>query len=279
MLTSLKQRASNIFQDNMSLIIFFIVFILGLIFLIFVIVLPSNEPKCSEEKPIKEEFTAVKDFKIYNYLKRPISLDILEGNSAGEIVSQTPVMSIHKIDTQKSGGMSQTDVIKYLKPGNMLKFWVWTTPKDKIHYTDYIIDTYSNERIKALHVGMITTRFLGSTDTFRLTVTNANAGQGQPWLKIHNLTYLPLNLNHHIAIEPHQVNRYQGYLHMGVPLGTYLKDDQSLYPDYQYLKPYSDIFYGVVSDIQQPLDGCWQLEYSDRCDFGQSLWPLEDGVY
>lgn len=274
----LISRTKNMYMEHSSLITFFIILMIVVILIIIVITIPSKEPRCVDDQqkhPIREKYTNTTDFKIYNYLNKSISIDLHDStlNKTYTIMAE--------IKPRSTGGFVQAAVIRFLRPGNMLKFYIFNPGKmeEKIHYADYVIDTEKDERIKALHVGMVTARFLGSTDTFREVVTNANAGQGQPWLKIHNLTNIPLKLNQHIAVEPHQVNRYQGYLHMGVPLGTYFKDDQGLYPDYQYLKPNSDLFYGVTSDLQQSLDGCWQLEFSDRCDYGQTLFPMQEGIY
>lgn len=216
-------------------------------------------------------------FKIYNYLPtHNVKIDIADPKGL-------PKEIISKIEPMGMGSLSPKDVITYLKPGNTLKFYIYkpNDHKNMYHYSDYVIDTSEDERIKALHIGMITTRFLGSTDVLRQSSVQGNAVGGEPWVIIHNLTYIPLsfNVDPAISVKPHDVYRYQGYMHMGVPLGTILKDNTGIYPPFEYLQPHTDIFYGVISDIQQSLEGCWQLEYTDNCSYGQTMWPFQDGVY
>jgi hypothetical protein len=124
---------------------------------------------------------------------------------------------------------------------------------------------------------MITTRFIGTTDILRFSSTAGNAINGPAYLLIHNLTDLPLRLNDDIVVAPHDTFRYLGYRHAGVTLGTIFKDQDRIYPDYQLLEPYSDLYYGVNSDIRQPLNGSFQLEFNDNNDSDQTLWPMQMG--
>lgn len=226
-----------------------------------------------------ERFTQPSEFRVFNYFpKHAISLDVVVAQ--GEDRYSDPIDLIDHVPPKKAGSLTRSQVVQYLAPGNVLRFHI-IDPKTKIkkHFTDYMVDTDSRERVKNLHVGMITTRFIGgSMDSLNLTTTHANAGGGNAWLMVHNPTYLPLRLNDDIEVAPHSTFRYLGYLHQGVTLGTYLKDRDNMYPDFQYLRPHNSIYYGVVSDIRQPLYGCWQFEFHDQCDYGQTLWPFQEGV-
>lgn len=227
------------------------------------------------------------NFLIYNYFpKHSIVVDVVDE-------SLVTTRLVGAIAPRSTGGLTKQQVRDHLAGGNTIRISI-ITPKGIKRYTDYLInlDPRGGERIKGLHVGMITTRFIGSTDGLRMTTTSGNAVSGNASLKIHNLSYLPLNLNGGVgegndenpasgggvSVRPHSTDRYLGYLHQGVTLGTIFSDDDGLYPDFQYLEPHSDLYYGVVSDIRQPLSGCWQLEFNDECDYGQTMWPFQEGV-
>lgn len=233
----------------------------------------SNKPKIKNSaKP-----TGKNTFKVYNYLKKPIKVSIVKNEkNQGQNANEIEILSV---EPQHYSSISHDIIVKHLKPENIIRFYIVNAQNLKQHYADYFIDTEYNERIKNLHVGMVTTRFIGkNTDLLRSSVVNANASQSMPFVKVHNITNLPLNLNI-IHVEPNRVSKYKGYLHMGVPLGTYFNDLDDLYPSYQYIKPYSDIYFGVISDLQQPSDGCLQNEFSDIIDASQTLWPMQEGVY
>jgi len=223
--------------------------------------------------PIKENFTPPTNFLIYNYLTNH-SVSVSSENKLGRETVLVP-----EIQSLKTKGLSSEEVARYLPPGNNIKIYIIDPKtKEKKLYSTVVIDLDPLERIKNLHIGMITTRFIGSTDSLRMSTTSGNAIGGNAWVKIHNVTDLPLRLNDDVVIPPHDTYRYLGYLNQGITLGTIFHDVDGIYPDYQYLRPYSDLYYGIVSDLRQPLDGCWQLEYNDRCDYGQTMWPFQEGV-
>jgi hypothetical protein len=236
-----------------------------------------NRPDINKRKPPT-------NFLIYNYFPTSsISIAVVDRNE-----SKTHTL-IDSIQPKRTGGLTKQQVKDHLKGGNIIKIFI-ITPLGNRHFADYTInlDPNSGERIKGLHVGMITTRFIGSTDGLRMSTTSGNAIGGNATLKIHNTSLLPLSLNGGsgadpasdggISIKPLSTGIYLGYLHQGVTLGTIFSDDHRLYPDFQYLEPHSDLYYGVVSDLRQPLSGCWQLEFNDECDYGQTLWPFQEGI-
>lgn len=241
----------------------------------------------SDDKMV-EHFTPPTNFHIYNHFpNHAITLDILPATSAvshleygTNIKYSSPVNLIYSVAPKGKGGLTKPQVLKYLVRGNVLKISLFNPlTKEKTPLTDYMVDTDPDERIKNLHVGMITTRYIGGTnDTLNLTTTQANAGGGNAWLNIHNLTEVPLRLNDDIFVEPHSNYKYLGEFNQGITLGLYFKDPDGVYPTFQYLRPHSDIYYGVVSDQEQSLYGCWQQEYTDGCEYGQTMWPLQEGV-
>nr|QBK86732.1 MAG: hypothetical protein LCMAC103_00610 [Marseillevirus LCMAC103] len=124
-----------------------------------------------------------------------------------------------------------------------------------------------NEAVRDLHVGQVTSRFEGGTWDDQMVVASA-AVQGRPWIHIHNLTSLPLQLNENIFVPPKTRFTYKGRHHFGVPLGLTLRDPQRRYRPFRVTKPVTDIYYGVVSPSVQPLFGGWQHEFTTEVDFG-----------
>lgn len=225
------------------------------------------------------------DFLVFNYFPNH-SLKIMSIDDKNMLQSNPPqpilTPLVENIPPKGTKGIPRKDVLKYLSPGKSIRVYLVDKSGKETKFCDYVINGGSNQLpIKNLHIGMITTRFiLRTTDNLHMTTTSANAMQGSSWLVIHNVTDVPLSLNGgEITIEPKSTTRYLGYLNQGVTLGTYFKDDNDLYPDFQYLRPHSDLYYGVVSDVQQPILGCVQTEFSDICDYGQTLWPFEEGIY
>ena len=233
-------------------------------------------PRSSVSTPSREYYSPA-NFQVFNYLpNHSLRIDVLDQDSGDQVVVADVVKPL------KTRGIPKETIERYFKPGNVIRIYISegseTAECSSQHYTDHILDMSCYERIKNLHVGMVTTRFIGkSTDGLRMTTVADNAIQGHAWLMIHNLTEIPLRLNDDIVVAPHSTERYLGYLHQGVTLGTIFKDQDGIYPDFQYLHPDSDLYYGVVSDLRQPLYGPFQLEFSDDCDPDQTLWPFELG--
>lgn len=232
-----------------------------------------NKPNHDDQKDQRPMYKIRADFRVVNYLpKHSVKVSVSDPDGSNQVIL------VDKIQPLKSGGISKEIVEKHLKPGSLLKVHTIDRSGRVEPYTSYIIDHSCYERLKNLHIGMITTRFIGkSTDGLRMSTLADNAIQGHSWLVIHNLTEKTLRLNDDIVVAPHSTERYLGYLHQGVTLGTIFKDQDGLYPDFQYLNPHTDLYYGVVSDLKQPLYGPFQLEFSDDCDTDQTLWPFELG--
>jgi len=226
-------------------------------------------------RPVRER---TGNFLIYNYFpNHSVVLDIIEYSSTNP--DGNVVRLVDKIKPLSTGSLTKLQVREYLKAKNIIRISVIAPTGEFKRFSDYEIDTDNQERIKNLHIGMITTRYIGSTDSLRMSTVAGNAVSGNAFLRIHNTTYIPLQLNEEdVSVAPHSTDRYLGYRHQGVTLGTIFSDPSGLYPDFQYLEPHTDLYYGVVSDLRQPISGCWQLEYSDQCEYGQTMWPFQTGV-
>jgi len=270
-----------------------IVIFLIICMILFIQLMPEDN-KETKKKCVENFKPPTSDFLVFNYLpNHAITVDVLEqkkspkftglqGRAVAEGTMQsTPLTLVKSVEPSKASGIIKEKANKYLQPGNILRFNIVKDGKT-IPYTNYVINTRQGERIKNLHVGMVTTRFMANTtDSLHVSTTAANALQGSAWLIIHNTTNIPLELNNgEIKVDPHSTYRYLGYLNQGVTLGTYFKDPSGLYPDFQYLQPHTDLYYGIVSDLQQPLMGCVQYDdFNDQCNYGDTLWPFQDGIY
>lgn len=262
-----------------QLYIFGVIVALAMFVLLLAVFLPSGTKK--NDKECSERFTPIpSNFLVFNYFPRhSLKIDIMEQLPDGKYMP--PRTLVEEIQPKKTAGIDGESVVRYLKPGNLLKISIIDAKGEITPYADYYINVRNDERIKNLHIGMVTTRFTYNTsDGLHLATTSANAGQGNAWLMIHNVTDVPLSLNDgEIIVDPHSTYRYLGYLNQGVTLGTYFDDDNGLYPRFQYLRPHSDLYYGVTSDLRQPLLGCLQYgEFSDDCRYGETLWPFQEGI-
>lgn len=105
--------------------------------------------------------------------------------------------------------------------------------------------------IKALHIGMVSSKTVGSHMDQDVT-PGANAVQGRSRVYIHNLTPNVLRLNDNIVIPPNNTLIYFGKHLLGVALGTVFKDQNGIFKDFIYTIPATDIIYGINSDVEFP---------------------------
>ena len=68
-----------------------------------------------------------------------------------------------------------------------------------------------------------------------------------------------IRLNENMNISSNGTLRYSGRDAFGVRLGTVFEDQDHIFPDFIFTVPATDIYYGVTSDIEQPLFGGSQL--------------------
>ncbi len=168
------------------------------------------------------------DFYIYNHLLVPIRL-----NSEGR------EQDVQPNDRVKANFDFQNVLISILLPGEVKR------------YCQYLRTDGGD-----VHVGMITSRWVSrSVDD---TAIPPNAQQGRPYIKIHNMTVLPIELNDNIKIAPQATLLYKGRDHYGVRLGTILRNPLGIFPTWKFITPATDIYYGVVSSVHQKPFGGWQ---------------------
>ena len=231
------------------------------------------------DDPSKEGFQQGNDFHIYNYLNKSIRLELLELQENG-ISTGKPITLSEKISPHSKQGFSMETIEKYLIKGNKLVIYTFVDGKPGLGedlYSTYEFEIPPDTTVKMLHVGMITARWMGADADYNIGKPGLNAVQGMPWIKIHNTTDFYIALNNNINISPGGTLRYTGRDHFGVRLGTVFKDQSGTFPDYIFTVPATDVYYGVVSDIQQPLFGGFQLTPDFNDDPTEPQYLLEEG--
>lgn len=217
------------------------------------------------------------DFAIFNYLLKSVRLEFITPNGRS-VVSKSGENARIVIPARSHKTLGLEWFAKHFESGNKIKIWYFDPKKPGLGETffgEYQTNTPESV-IKGFHIGQITSRSVGaSTD---LTIGRpANATDGMPYIKIENMTPNFLVLNESINIGPGGFLRYTGRDHYGVRLGTVLRDTNGVFPDYIIKEPLDFIYYGVVSDIPQPLYGGWQLTEDLELEPTLTKYPLQQG--
>lgn len=240
---------------------------------------PHKEPKhttsVNKQQKKYEGFKKGNDFHMYNYLHKPIKVTVQNNinNTSNKIQIH---IAADRIESKSSRGFQMKDIEKYLQQGS--KFIIHTIEKGiPKYFGTYKIDTPKDTTIKMLHIGMITSRWVGANGDYNIGKPGLNAVQGLPFIKMHNMTDVPLSINQGINISPNGILRYTGRDHFGVRLGTIFKDQNNVFPDFIFTVPATDVYYGIVSDIQQPLFGGFQATPKFNDDPDEPHYLLEEG--
>jgi len=208
-----------------------------------------------------------KSFKIYNYLRKSIRIKNQETQIA--VVSPGRIMTI-----------PDNIVATHFTSGNIFKISIfdeYDTTWNERTLMNYILDVPEGETIKALHVGMITGKWVGADEDYNIGKNGGVAVQGMPFVHFHNFTDYILRINENINISPNGVLKYTGRDHFGVRLGTVLKDQDEIFPNFIITTPITDLYIGVVSDLQQAKFGGFQLTPEFESDGKEPEFLLEKG--
>lgn len=265
-------------EQHISTAIFIFIIVIG----IAAILLFSNYRKTNSSIPLeeiknivssKENFKMEDKFGIYNYLNKSIRLKILRPGFS------TPI-TLGEISPRSKKSFSFKEIGKYLTRGNQIQIYTFDrnapgTPEK--FFSTYEMNVPEGETIKMLHIGMITSRWVGADADYNIGRPGMHAVQGMPWIKIHNFTDYPLEINENINISPGGTLRYAGRDFYGVRLGTVFEDKDGIFPTFILTIPCTDVYYGVVSDIQQPLFGGFQLTPVFNEDPDEPQFLLEEG--
>lgn len=200
---------------------------------------------------------------IYNYFPRHhIKLLILreEGN-----------IELCQVPPKSKKCLSKKEKDKYIIYGQQIQVFIKTyNPEQAIDsnmvtscmgypdWTSFQTFTVENPRIRAIRIGQITTRIVGNE-----LEQGVLGGSSMRTLTFHNHTDLPLYLNEDIFVAPHDHLRYRGKWAYGVPMGIVLIDRTGVFPEFQVFRVSTDIYYGLVTDLEQPMFGGFQTVFND----------------
>lgn len=223
-------------------------------------------------------------FGVYNYLRKPISVYAVLGQKGNERLVDVTRGVVHPgknkmLDLGFMGmifrdGVTVKVCTHELIDHNRRSFY--HEPSESL-YGVYKLSLPEERALKAFHVGMITSRWISMSSAYRTAQNGLNNVQGMPWVLIHNHGPTTLRLNTNIVIPSGGTVRYKGRDHFGVRLGTVFKDIDGLYPDLIWTVPSTDIYYGVVSDLQQSIFGGYQETHGLKHDSDGIIFPLRQG--
>lgn len=211
----------------------------------------TAKPRESQSCGVRENYSNIsldpKDFLIHNHLAKNIR--VYAENKEGKKVHITDIASQTKgninFDVAKQAFINKNKIIVYTLDHGLTP----VKPLVKHLFGEYIFKIPDGTMPKSFHIGMITSKSIGSH--YDQTVAPTGAVGGRSVVYIHNNTTNTLRLNHNIIIPPNNKIRYHGEYFVGVALGTVFKDTstRSIFPDFIYKVPATDIIYGVTSDV------------------------------
>lgn len=247
---------------------------IGILIITIIIVMytksPENYNKLPKKSYIANEPFKYNDFIITNHLLQAIRVESLNINNLND-----SKILIDRVEPKSKHGISHKKVLELIRQNRKLRVYLLKDDGECL-YADYDLDLCPDKTIKALHIGMITSRYVGAghDDNWKPA---ANAVQGRPFVKLHNMTYSPILLNEHIIIPALGVIKYHGRDAFGVRVGTIFEDSNRNHQTFKMKRPATDIYFGVTSDLIQPLFGGWQIdsEFDDEAD--EPYYLLEAG--
>lgn len=212
-------------------------------------------------------------FYVYNYYKVPVTVrvDVLPKDSDGS-TSSVQVTLAHDIPSGKYKAVSQ-DKWKHLVQNSKIRVV-------DAHYNvigESTMNIPEGKTIKALHCGMVS----GQSDIAILgDITKSPLGTALPRLRIVNLGSRTLNLtttgSNLLTIPPAKSLLYWGEYENGIHMGVTFKDIDGILPDFTLTKPITDLYLGIISDIEIPLYRAAKIggDYFD--DEGVFYYPLRE---
>lgn len=188
-----------------------------------------------------------KEFLIHNHLLKNIR--IYAENEKGKKVHISDIAyranGNINMDIAKQAFINKNKIIVYTLEHGLTP----VKPLVEHFFGEYAFKIPDGTMPKGFHIGMITSKSIGSH--YDETVAPVGAVGGRSVVYIHNNTNDTLKLNHNIIIPPNNKIKYHGEYFIGVALGTVFKDtsNRSIFPDFIYKVPATDIIYGVTSDV------------------------------
>ncbi len=237
------------------------------------VTLPQTYPRTQPGAGIISEESGL--FRISNHLNCDVEIRVTCMNIHQRWLDpsgcRAQEISVCAISAKNFMVIPRDDFREYFKEGNFILTYL---TKDGSLYSIYKVH---KSGIKNLHVGMVTSRFLGSVLPDISKSGNAQTG-GRSWIRIHNFSKQLLCFNDGIFVKPGKSKRYAGRYEIGIPLGFFLRDCTGKYDMFVMEQPCTDIYYGISSDLNQPTFGGLQYgeEFNDRTD-QNFVWLLQNG--
>lgn len=192
-------------------------------------------------------------FPFYNYLLKSVRVEAVTPNGNSIVTTVAP-------RSRRDALLSIVE--KYLVSGTAFRIVLFDEFKkdwpERV-FSTYTLNIPEAQTIKELHIGMMVSKWVGASNDYSVGRNGGTAVQGVPWLRMHNLTDYPLEINENINITAGGVLRYTGRQFFGVALGTRFVDQDGIFPEFVMNIPATDLYIGVTSDLKQGKFGGFQL--------------------
>lgn len=235
-------------------------------------------PRVVNKEPYSSNLHKEK-FYVYNYYKVPISVLVTElpstgstsdrGGEPGTLIQNVPSGKYKAVTHGRWEHLTQSSKITVVKFNGI--------GDNKTVLGESTLNIPEGKTIKALHCGMVS----GQSDiSIAADITKSPLGTALPRLRIVNLGSRTLNLTttggNLLTIPPAKSLLYWGEYENGIHMGVTFKDVDGVLPDYTLSKPITDLYLGIISDIEIPLYRAAKIggDYFD--DEGVFYHPLRE---
>jgi len=225
----------------------------------------------------KESFSVSSNnekFYIYNYYKVPIAVhvDVSPKDSDGS-TSNAQVTLAQNIPSGSYKAVAQ-EKLRHLTLNVKIKI---IKSDDNVSIGESSLNLPEGKTIKALHCGMVS----GHSDIAILgDITKSPLGTALPRLRIVNLTSRTINLTttggNILTIPSEKSLLYMGEYENGIHMGVTFTDIDGILPSYTLTKPITDLYLGIISDIEIPLYRAAKIGGSYFDDKGIFYHPLRE---
>ena len=218
------------------------------------------------------------DFYIYNYYKVPITVKVVPKTPKNSIIPPRIITVVENVEAGKRKGVKIDDVINYITNGATILVETYSNNNfvGTVILGKTIMTIPPNTSIRALHCGMVTAHDDFSDSSL---LSKSPLGTALSHVRLINLTprYLTLTTtgSNKIIIPPNKSYLYRGQYENGVAMGTLFRDVDKYLPDYELTLPVTDIFMGLISDLDIPLYRGSKLSGAYFDDPGVNYHPLE----
>lgn len=240
--------------------------------------------------PTTEKYIASapkKKFYVYNYYKVPITVKV--SGRAIYTATQNGTITVIKPANWDSSDYFIT-LVENIPSGKhkavTMDMWQNITDNKKINVIndktkeligESVMTIPQGKTIKALHCGMVS----GQSDiALSSDITKSPLGTALPRLRIVNVTPRTINLTttggNKLTIPPAKSLLYFGEYENGIPMGVTFKDIDGILPDYTLKIPQTDLFLGIISDIDIPLYRGSKIGGAFFDDPGEMYHPFEE---